>query len=155
MQIDTEECIGCGECVAMCPSSAITVEWRGDPAEAQEKLGEITAGVLKNKASRAGFFSFLVNVTPSCDCWNYSASPSVPDIGVMASSDPIAIDQAAADMVMRFIAEESQAREPSAQTKSTFLAAAGTAFARQLAYGEARDAGRSRPDPPERGTEVT
>lgn len=136
MVIDTDVCIGCGECLAMCPQGATAIEWKGDPAEAQEKLGEITAGVLKNKADRAGFFSFLLNVTPSCDCWNYSAAPSVPDIGIMASKDPIAIDQAASDMLMRYLAEESQVREPGPQTKSTLLAGAGTAYARQLSYGE-------------------
>jgi hypothetical protein len=120
----------------MCPSRAVRIEWRGNPSEAQEKLAEITAAVLANKKGRVAFFSFLVNVTPSCDCWNYSAAPSVPDIGFMASKDPVAIDQAASDMVMRYLAEESQAREPSAQTKSTFLAGAGTASVRQLVHAQ-------------------
>ena len=136
MSVDTAVCIGCGECLAMCPSGAVRIEWRGDPTEAQEKLAEITSAVLDNKKGRCAFFSFLVNVTPSCDCWNYSAAPSVPDIGFMASRDPVAIDQAASDMVMRHINEESQAREPSPQTRSTFLAGAGTAHVRQLAYAE-------------------
>ena len=136
MFVDEDVCIGCGECLAMCPSRAVRIEWSGNPSEAQEKLAEITAAVLANKKGRAAFFSFLVNVTPSCDCWNYSAAPSVPDIGFMASQDPVAIDQAASDMVMRCLAEESQAREPSAQTKSTFLAGAGTASVRQLAHAQ-------------------
>jgi len=136
MFVDEDVCIGCGECLAMCPSHAVRIEWSGNPSEAQEKLAEITAAVLANKKGRAAFFSFLVNVTPSCDCWNYSAAPSVPDIGFMASQDPVAIDQAASDMVMRCLAEESQAREPSAQTKSTFLAGAGTASVRQLAHAQ-------------------
>jgi uncharacterized Fe-S center protein len=136
ISIDVGVCYGCGECLALCPSHAIGIEWRGDPAEAQEKLGEITSAVLANKKGRAGFFSFLINVTPTCDCWNYSAAPSVPDIGFMASTDPVAIDQAAADMVMRYLNEEAQLREPSAQTMHTFLAGSGTAFARQLMYAE-------------------
>ena len=136
IEVDYDVCYGCGECLAICPSKAIGIEWRGNPAEAQEKLGEITAAVLANKKGRVGFFSFMLNVTPTCDCWNYSAAPSVPDIGVMASTDPVAIDQAAADMVRRFLAEESQVREPSEETKKTLLAAAGTAFERQLAYAQ-------------------
>jgi uncharacterized Fe-S center protein len=134
--IDESVCYGCGECLAMCPSHAINIEWKGDPAEAQEKLGELTCAVLANKKGRVGFFSFLIDVTPTCDCWNYSAAPSVPDIGYMASTDPVAIDQAAADMVMRYLSEDARAREPSPQTKSTFLARSGTAFARQLTYAE-------------------
>ncbi|MHB8894575.1 MAG: DUF362 domain-containing protein [Candidatus Geothermincolia bacterium] len=136
IEIDLGICYGCGECLAICPSRAISIEWRGDPGVAQEKLCEITAAVLANKKGRVGFFNFLIDVTPTCDCWNYTAAPSVPDIGFMASKDPVAIDQAAADMVMRYIAEESCVRESSAQTTSTFLAAAGTAFARQLMYAE-------------------
>jgi len=136
IDVDNSVCYGCGECLAICPSKAIAIEWRGNPAEAQEKLGEITAAVLANKKGRVGFFSFLLNVTPTCDCWNYSAAPSVPDIGVMASKDPVAIDQAAADMVMRSVAEQAAVGEPSEQTRKTFLAAAGTAYEHQLMYAQ-------------------
>lgn len=142
LSIDEGLCYGCGECLALCPSHAISIEWRGDPSEAQEKLGEMTLAVLKNKEGRAGFFSFLINVTPTCDCWNYSAAPSVPDIGFMASTDPVAIDQAAADMVSRYLQEEAASREPDKLTRSTFMAGAGTAFTRQLAYAEEIGLGR-------------
>jgi uncharacterized protein len=134
--IDYDVCYGCGECLAICPNKAIAVEWKGDPAEAQEKLGEISAAVLANKKGRVGFFNFLIDVTPTCDCWSYSAAPSVPDIGFMASKDPVAIDQAAADMVMRYIAESESAWPASEQTRRTFQAASGTAFTRQLRYAQ-------------------
>ena len=134
---DNDACIGCGECVALCSDRAIKVMWAGDPLEAQEKLSEITAAVLSNKKGRAGFFSFLINVTPLCDCWNFSTAPSVPDIGFLASKDPVAIDQAAADLVMRSIMTEGpEGKAPSSETQETFLSAHGTAWNRQLSYAQ-------------------
>lgn len=132
---DTEACIGCGECVALCPERAIRVEWRGDPLEAQEKLAEISYGVLGNKKGRVGFFNFLVNVTPLCDCWHFSTPPAVPDIGFLASKDPVAIDQAAADLVMRHLMSEG-ADEGRGAMKDSFLEYHGTAWNRQLAYAQ-------------------
>ncbi len=132
---DADACIGCGECVALCPEKAITVAWQGDPLEAQEKLAEITYGVLSNKKGRVGFFSFLINVTPLCDCWNFSTAPAVPDIGFLASKDPVAIDQASAELVMRSLASEG-AGEDRAAVQDTFLQYHGTAWNRQLACAE-------------------
>jgi uncharacterized Fe-S center protein len=64
-----------------------------------EKMVEYTLGVLKNKQSKALFINFINNVTPACDCWPASDAPIVRDIGILASSDPVAIDQASADLV--------------------------------------------------------
>lgn len=139
IEIDRDVCYGCGECLSSCSSKAIQVRWVGDPRVAQEKLAEITYAVLENKRGKAGFFSFLVNVTPTCDCWNYSAAPMVPDIGFLASRDPVAIDQAAADMVNRAAASAGapppgQKAEPHSPDK--FIAVFGTDWSRQLQYGE-------------------
>lgn len=97
--VDKAVCYGCGECIGICPAKAMKVFWVGNPKEAQEKLAEITYGVLKEKRGKAGFFNFLINITPTCDCWNYSAAPMVPDIGFLASKDPVAIDAASVDLV--------------------------------------------------------
>lgn len=138
MKIDTDVCFGCGECLAMCPNKAVEVHWMGDPMVAQEKLAEITFAVLANKRGRAGFFSFLINVTPTCDCWNYSAAPLVPDIGYLASTDPVAIDQAAADLV-NSAAVTGAPREdgkPDPRAPDKFIAVFGTDWSRQLQHGE-------------------
>ncbi len=112
--VDKEVCYGCGECIGVCPSKAMKVFWVGNPKEAQEKLAEITYGVLKNKEGKAGFFNFLINITPTCDCWNYSAAPMVGDIGFLASKDPVAIDAAAVDLVNKAALRSS----PNAQADS-------------------------------------
>lgn len=138
IKIDRDACYGCGECLAICPHRAIEVRWEGDPMVAQEKLAEITCAVLANKRGRAGFFSFLINVTPTCDCWNYSAAPMVPDIGFLASTDPIAIDQAAADLVNRTPATGAPGcgGKPDPNAPDMFMAAFGTDWSRQLLHGE-------------------
>jgi uncharacterized Fe-S center protein len=97
--IDLSLCIGCGECVNVCENEAISIKWRGESGQAQEKLVEAASAVIKQKQGKICYFNFLLNVTPSCDCWERSLAPMVPDIGILASKDPVAIDQAAADMV--------------------------------------------------------
>jgi len=97
--IDPETCIGCGECILVCPQSAIQVQHGKSLPEFMEKMVEYTLGVLKNKQGKALFLNFINNVSPACDCWPASDAPIVGDIGILASTDPVAIDQASADLV--------------------------------------------------------
>lgn len=97
--MDLDVCIGCGECVVTCPYSAIAVDWNTDATKMQEKIVEYSKGALAGKEGKAGFINFLLNITPDCDCWHFSGAPIVPDIGIMASRDPIAIEQASLDLV--------------------------------------------------------
>lgn len=97
--IDYELCYGCGECVAACADGAIGIQWKTDPAAIQEKIVEHTAGVLAGKDGKIIYLSFINNVSPDCDCWHFSDASIVGDIGVLASTDIVAIDQAAHDLV--------------------------------------------------------
>lgn len=99
--IDKEKCIGCGECTVTCPVRAIAIRWETKPDVIQEKIVEYTMGVLKGKEGKAGFITFLTNVTPDCDCCSWSDAPVVADIGILASKDPVALDQACVDLVMQ------------------------------------------------------
>jgi len=94
-----EKCIGCGECAVSCNFGAIAVNWKTDPAVTLEKTAEYVAGALANKKGKALFFSFLINVSPDCDCYDFNDPPFVPDVGILVSTDPVAIDQAGADLV--------------------------------------------------------
>jgi uncharacterized Fe-S center protein len=67
----------------------------------QEKIVEYAKGALAGKDGKAAFFNFLLNVTPDCDCWHFSEAPIVPDVGILASTDPVAIEQASVDLVAR------------------------------------------------------
>ena len=97
--IDPEKCIGCGECILVCPQEAIRIRWNPSMAVFQEKMVEYTQGVLKGKEGRAVFLNFLTDIAPACDCYDHSDRPIVRDIGILASTDPVAIDQASADLV--------------------------------------------------------
>jgi uncharacterized Fe-S center protein len=54
---------------------------------------------VTGKEGKVVYLSFLTNMSPDCDCWNFSDAAVVHDLGVLASTDPVAIDQAAVDMV--------------------------------------------------------
>lgn len=97
--INPEKCIGCGECILICPQEAIAVQWSQDIPLFQKRMVEYTVAVLKGKKDRALFMNFLVDISPACDCYAHSDAPIVQDIGVLASTDPVAIDQAAVDLV--------------------------------------------------------
>ena len=97
--IDHDKCIGCGECVTTCPTDAISIQWEASSEGVEERQVEYTYGVLKNKMEKAGYINFVMNITPDCDCVPWSDKPIVEDIGILASKDPVAIEQASLDLV--------------------------------------------------------
>ena len=97
--VDEKKCIGCGECTVTCPVQAIEISWKSEPDLLQEKIVEYVEGALKNKQGKYGFISFITSVSPDCDCYGWSDAPLVRDIGILASRDPVAIDQACVDLV--------------------------------------------------------
>jgi len=99
--IDPKKCIGCGECILICGNKAIDVQWNSDIALFQKKMVEYTLAVLKGKKGKVAFLNFLTQISPACDCYGHSDAPIVHDLGIMASLDPVAIDQASVDMVNR------------------------------------------------------
>ena len=98
-KIDRKKCVGCGECIIICPNQAIQIQWDQAIPAFLENMVEYTAGVLKGKKTSAVFLNFITQVSPACDCYGHNDAPIVPDIGIVASTDPVAIDQASADLV--------------------------------------------------------
>ncbi len=98
-KIDFTKCLGCGECRAACLKGAVSVNWETDSKVLQEKMAEYALAVAKEKKGKIAFFNFLLNITPDCDCWEYSDPPIVPDLGILASYDCVALDQASLDLV--------------------------------------------------------
>jgi len=97
--IDQETCIGCGECLAHCAPKAIGMDWAVGLEEFTEKMTEYALGAISGKAGRVLYLSIVGKVVPLCDCVPWSDLPVVPDLGYLASTDPVAIDQAAFDLV--------------------------------------------------------
>ena len=97
-QIDYNMCIGCNNCLEICPDSAIKLDWENMPLF-MERMVEYAYGAVKNKRDKVGYMNFLTEITPDCDCVPWSDAPLVPDIGILASSDPVALDTASYDLV--------------------------------------------------------
>ena len=83
--------------MALCQyEGAVLAEW--DTSEVLNcKIAEYTKAVLKGKPNF--HISLIMNVSPECDCWGHNDLAVVPDLGMMASFDPVALDQACADLV--------------------------------------------------------
>jgi len=97
--IALDKCIGCGECMTVCPVKAIGMDWTTDLKDMLERMTEYAYGFAKAHEKRIGYINFLLNITPDCDCASWNDAPIVPDIGFLASTDPVAIDQASFDLV--------------------------------------------------------
>ncbi|NWG03803.1 MAG: DUF362 domain-containing protein [Syntrophaceae bacterium] len=97
--IDSKNCIGCGECILACPSSAIQIQWNESIPIFQKKMVEHAYGAVHKKKGKVLYLNFLTNISPACDCYGYSDTPIVNDIGILSSEDPVAIDQASVDLV--------------------------------------------------------
>jgi uncharacterized protein len=97
--IDIHRCVGCGECILVCPEKAIEVQWNEPPEAFQKKMVEYALGALNGKQGKAVFLNFLTQISPACDCYGHCDAPIVRDIGILASTDPVAIDQASVDLV--------------------------------------------------------
>jgi uncharacterized Fe-S center protein len=97
--IDREVCIGCFECMHVCPDQAIDIDWETEIPVFTERMVEYAYGAVKAKKGKVGFMNFLIRITPDCDCFPFSDTPVVPDIGILASKDPVAIDAASFDLV--------------------------------------------------------
>ncbi len=98
--IDQDKCIGCAECVAVCRFDAVVYDWQQENEILQKSVAEHALGALRDKHGRAVFFNFVMSVTKDCDCFAQANMPKmVEDIGILASTDPVAVDQASIDLV--------------------------------------------------------
>jgi len=98
--IDPKKCIGCGSCMVVCPTKAVRNGWDSGPIQMQEKMAEYLAGFAKDKKGRIAYLNFIMNVSPACDCYGHADHAIVPDLGIAASLDPVAVDAASNALVM-------------------------------------------------------
>jgi len=99
--IDKSRCIGCYECVTACRQGVIGVDEPGEYTSFVERMMEYACGAVQGKEGRICYLNFVMNVTTQCDCAGWSEPALVPDLGILASSDPVALDTACFDLVNR------------------------------------------------------
>ncbi len=96
--IDEDRCVGCAKCISVCGGEAIEVPWSGATSiEVQQRCAEYAFGALKEK--KCVCITFIKGVTKDCDCLADSKIIG-QDVGIVASTDPVACDQAAYDLVL-------------------------------------------------------
>ena len=98
-QIDPAACVGCSRCITACQRKAINIQWNESAALVMRKMAEYAKGALHGKKGKTLFLNFITQVSPACDCYGHADAPIVNDIGICASTDPVALDQACADLV--------------------------------------------------------
>ena len=95
--IDPNKCVGCGRCIGVCPKDAIEPSWGQAEGLLDKKMAEYALAVVYGRPQF--HISLVMDVSPYCDCHPENDNPIVPNIGMFASFDPVALDQACADAV--------------------------------------------------------
>ena len=99
MHINWVNCMGCGRCVDVCPMGAIYHSQENAVRMLNYKIAEYAKAVVDG---RPNFHISLVrDVSPYCDCHPENDLPIVPDVGMFASFDPVALDLACAEAVIK------------------------------------------------------
>ena len=95
--IDHNKCVGCGRCIGVCPKDAVLPASDESNDILNCKIAEYTKAVIDGRPNF--HISLVIDVSPYCDCHAENDAPIVPNIGMLASFDPVALDQACADLV--------------------------------------------------------
>ena len=95
--IDHSKCVGCGRCIAICARNAIVINWDESGTNLNRKIAEYTKAVVDGRP--CFHISLVIDVSPNCDCHAENDAAIVPNVGMFASFDPVALDMACADAV--------------------------------------------------------
>lgn len=95
MTVNTANCVGCGRCLGACNFDAISFADRTAARDLNYRMAEYTKAVVDGRPNF--HISLVLDVSPNCDCHCENDAPILPDIGMFASFDPLALDQACVD----------------------------------------------------------
>lgn len=99
MTVNEDNCVGCGRCLGGCNFDAITFQNDNAISVLNGKMAEYTKAVVDGRPNF--HLSLILDVSPYCDCHSENDAPILPDIGMFASFDPVALDQACADACLK------------------------------------------------------
>lgn len=124
-KIDHTRCVGCGRCIGTCRFNAIGAAWDESTDILNKKIAEYTWAVLHDRPHF--HINMVIDLSPFCDCHAENDAPILPDIGMFASFDPVALDVACADMANQapalpdsYLAEQMKNRKEDCTEKDHF-----------------------------------
>jgi uncharacterized Fe-S center protein len=93
------DCKFCQHCILICPKHCISLVG-GGYKDFQRGMALTTGEVLKTFApGNVLFINVLTHISVWCDCWGMTTPAIVPDIGILAGRDIVAIEQASLDLI--------------------------------------------------------
>lgn len=95
MKVNTDNCVGCGRCLGACNFDAISFENEQAPELLNRRMAEYAKAVVDGRPHF--HISLVLDISPNCDCHAENDAPILPNIGMFASADPLALDQACVD----------------------------------------------------------
>lgn len=99
MSVNKDNCVGCGRCVGACNFDAISFTESNANELLNCRMAEYTQAVVDGRPQF--HVSLIVDVSPNCDCHSENDLPILPNIGMFASMDPLALDQACVDACLK------------------------------------------------------
>ena len=98
-RVNEENCVGCGRCLGACNYDAIAFTNFAANELLNRRMAEYTKAVVDGRP--CFHVSLVVDVSPNCDCHGENDVPILPDLGMFASFDPLALDQACVDACLQ------------------------------------------------------
>ena len=95
MRVNQENCVGCGRCLGACNFDAIAFNNDNAAQDLNRRMAEYAKAVVDGRPQF--HISLVVDVSPNCDCHCENDAPILPDLGMFASFDTLALDQACVD----------------------------------------------------------
>lgn len=99
MRVNEENCVGCGRCLGACNFDAIAFANFAANELLNRRMAEYTKAVIDGRP--CFHISLVVDVSPNCDCHGENDVPILPNLGMFASFDPLALDQACVDACLK------------------------------------------------------
>jgi uncharacterized protein len=132
LKIDKSKCIGCAKCIGECPVQAFSIPWGSTPENVfLERLVEYAMIITSMK--KMIYVNVLANISRSCDCVRHAPKPFLKDIGILVSTDIVAIEKASHDLV-----------DQQCKCEDAFVHAGNPSGKYQIRYAEHKNMGSSR-----------